>query len=230
MPYYLYGLVPSGAVPTDKGVGGAAVRTEPASDELAVLVSDIDADTIQPRRAHLNAHDQVLRAAMAAGAVLPFRFGTITGGDPRAVLEGIDPTRALERLRALEGRVEVQIIWEPDQELAVRRVAERHPEVRSHAIASIDRGKSIAEAVATLALEDLTAIQVALTGNADTFGPAEQRGLSARMPALVGTGTLDRFLGACAELAERSRDAGALRTVGALPPYSFVSLDQPIGA
>lgn len=229
---YLYGLVPSGAAaPTERGVGGGIVRVEPADHDLGVLASAIEEETIQPRRAHLDAHDRVLRQAMAAGAVLPFRFGTITDGEPRGVLEGVDTGRALELLAELEGRVEVQLVWEPDQDLAVSRVADRHPEVRDRSVAAIDRGRSVAESIAAMAVEDLTAIQAELAPHAVSFGTAEPRGMSARAAALVEHQVLDRFLDACGELAGRTEGAGVLRTVGALPPYSFVALDrEPIGA
>lgn len=232
MADYLYGLVPAGAAaPAEPGVAGGTVRVEPATADIGVLASAIDQSSIQPRRAHLVAHDGVLRAVMAHGPVLPFQFGMITTGEPAAVLAGVDTGRALDRLALLAGRVEVQLLWEPDQTVAVRRVAERHPEVRDHSLAAIDRGRSVAEAVAALAVEDLGSVRRALSDHAVLFGTVEARGMSARVPALVDDELLDGFLAACDALAERTGDAGELRTVGALPPYSFVALDrEPVGA
>ncbi|MBW3561285.1 MAG: GvpL/GvpF family gas vesicle protein [Actinobacteria bacterium] len=231
MAAYLYGLVPDGtAPPPEQGVGGGAVAVRRLPAGIGVLTSEYDGHTVQPRRANLAAHDRVLAATMATAPVLPFRFGMITEQDPAAVVDGIDIPYALSRMDELEGRVEVQVLWEPDRDVALRRVAERQPEVRDRAIPRMERGRVISEALAELAVEDLATIGAQLDGMVVATGVVEGRGTSARVAALVEAEILDVFLDRCEALARRLSGTGTLRTVGALPPYSFADLDRdPVG-
>lgn len=231
MPHYLYALVPRGAVaPAARGVEGGEVCVVPVNEQLAVLGSQIDGGRVLPRRSHLAAHDRVLADAMTAGPILPLRFGVITDADPSVIVGELDVAAAVDRMRRLAGRVEVQVLWEPDEDVAVRRVAERRPEVTDRTVGRIDRGRAIAEALSDLAVEDLTAIVAELVDLAVTNGAVEARGSSARVAVLVEADELDSFLDACGTLAERVTTAGVLRTVGALPPYSFAALDRdPVG-
>lgn len=231
MPRYLYGLVPSATdAPPERGVGGGVVRVEPLADGLGVLTSDLDEPSVQPRRAHLTAHDRVLRAAMATGAVLPLGFGVVTDR-PTTVLDGVDAAPWLERMTALEGRVEVQVLWDPDGEVALRRVAERHPEVRDRRLDEVDRGRMVSERMSELAVEDLAAIRAELSQLVVTTADVEPRGSSARVAVLVESQAVDGFLDRCEVLARRAGTVGTLRTVGPLPPYSFAEPDRsPIGA
>ncbi len=227
MAHYLYGLVPSGTpAPTTPGIEDRPVSTCPLDEGLAVLRSEIDDTTIEPRRAHLTAHHDVLAAAMAAGPVLPLRFGAIAEDGPAVVLQEIDRAAAMERMEQLNGKVEVQVLWEPDEENALRCIAEKHPEIRDSARAAIDRGRFIVEALTELAVEDLTILVGKLQDLVVTIGPVEARGRSARVAALVQSDCLETFLDACRALADGVGTAGNLRTVGGLPPYSFSALEQ----
>ena len=231
MAAYLYGLVPDGtAAPPEPGVGGGAVTVRRLPPGIGVLTSEYEGDTVQPRRAHLTAHDRVLAGAMATAPVLPFRFGMITEQDTETVLDGLDVQHVLSRMDELQGRVEVQVLWEPDGDVALRRVAERQPEVRDRAIPQVERGRAIAEALADLAVEDLATIGAQLDELVVATGAVEGRGGSARVAALVEAETLDVFLDRCEAVAQRLSGTGTLRTVGALPPYSFADLDRdPVG-
>lgn len=231
MAAYLYGLVPDGtAAPPEAGVGGGAVSVRRLPAGMGVLASEYEGHTVQPRRAHLTAHDRVLAATMATGPVLPFRFGMITEQDPATVLDDLDVPSVLARMRELQGRVEVQVLWEPDDDVALRRVAERQPEVRDRAIPRMDRGRMISDALAALAVEDLATIGAQLEDLVVATGAVEGRGTSARVAALVEAETLDAFLDRCEAVARRLTRTGTLRTVGALPPYSFADLDRdPVG-
>lgn len=231
MPHYLYALVPRGAVaPAARGVEGGEVSVLPVNEQLAVLRSQIDGRRVQPRRSHLEAHDRVLADAMMAGPILPLRFGVIADADPSVIVDQLDVAAAVDRMRQLSGRVEVQVLWEPDEDVAVRRIAERRPEVTDRTVGRVDRGRAIVEALADLAVEDLTAIVAELAGLTVTTGAVEVRGSSSRVAVLVEADELDSFLDACETLGERVAAAGVLRTVGALPPYSFATLDrEPVG-
>lgn len=227
MAAYLYGLVPDGtAAPPEPGVGGGAVAVRRLPAGIGVLASEYDGPTVQPRRAHLAAHDRVLAATMATAPVLPFRFGMITEQDPATVVDGLDIPHVLSRMDELQGRVEVQILWEPDRDVSLRRVAERQPEVRDRTIPRVERGRMISEALEDLAVEDLATIGARLEGMVVATGVVEGRGTSARVAALVEAETLDAFLERCEAVARRLGGTGTLRTVGALPPYSFADLDR----
>lgn len=231
MADYLYGLVPAGSkAPSVEGIDERPVSAWPLDEALSVLRSDIDSATIQPRRAHLTAHDRVLAAALAAGPVLPLRFGAITEHGPEQVLEGLDRPAAVERMERLRGTVEVQVLWEPDEEDALRRIARKHPQIRDSSRAAIDRGRMIVEALTDLAVEDLTILAATLRDLAVTTQSVEARGHSARVATLVKSDCLETFLDACRVIADRVETAGTLRTVGGLPPYSFAALDaDPMG-
>lgn len=226
MAHYLYGLVrEDAAAPPEPGVGGQPVSVHPLGRGIAVLASDLETVTIQPRRTHLTAHDRVLAAAMSCQPILPLRFGVITEGDPHAILDEIDPPAVLARMRDLSGKVEVQVLWEPDGDVALRRVAERRPDVRDRTIDRVDRGRMIADAIAVLAVEDLTRIRDELADLIAASEDVEARGSGARVATLVEVDLFDDLISRCDGIAERVAPAGRLRTVGALPPYSFAATE-----
>ncbi|HEX2027684.1 MAG TPA: GvpL/GvpF family gas vesicle protein [Nitriliruptorales bacterium] len=229
MPDYLYALVPAGTqAPTEPGIEGRPVSSWILDEALAVLRSEIDGTTVQPRRRHLIAHDRVLAAAMAAGPVLPLRFAAITEAGPEVVLEELDRTAALERMQRLDGKVEVHLIWAPDERTALRRAARTYPQVRDRGLAAVERGRLVADALTEVAVDDLTAVITQVHSLLVTTGPVESRGRSARVAMLVEFDGLETLLATCGELADRVAAAGTLRTVGGLPPYSFASLDEDL--
>lgn len=232
MPDYLYGLVRADAEPPSaEGIEGCPVLACRLEEDLSVLHSAIADTTLQPRRAHLAAHDRVLAAAMAAGPVLPLRFGTIVDGGPSVLLEQLDCAAALQQMDGLAGKVEVELLWEPDEEHALRRVVHGNPRLRNPDGNAIDRGRRIVEALTGLAVADLTALSAQLRELTVTTAPVEARGRSARVATLVEADRLEAFLDACQAVAEQVEVAGTLRTVGGLPPYSFASFDrQPVSS
>ena len=226
MAAYLYGIVPAGAAaPAVAGVHDRPVDVVPAGNGLALVRSDVDDDRVQPRRAHLVAHDRVLAAAMAAGPVLPLRFGVVTEHDAATVAAELDEERVRDRMAVLDGRVEVQLLWDLAEDVAVERVVAAAPQVRDPALGDLDRGRVVSEVMASLAATDVARIALRLGGRIVTRGEVEERGTSgARVALLVDAARVDDLLEACRELAEEVAVAGTLRTVGALPPYSFADL------
>ena len=61
---------------TTRGISGAAVRLLQI-DELAVLVSDLDADAVAVTRENALDHAAVVRSVLDRTTPLPFRFGTL---------------------------------------------------------------------------------------------------------------------------------------------------------
>jgi Gas vesicle synthesis protein GvpL/GvpF len=94
------------------GISNAPVRTLPI-DNLTVLVSDIDTDTVPITRDNALAHATVVRSVLRHTTPLPFRFGTlVTEQQLRSYISARKP--ALEtNLELVRGCVEmsVKIIW-----------------------------------------------------------------------------------------------------------------------
>lgn len=227
MPDYLYGIVPASATPpAEVGIRDAEVERLSLDDDVAVLCSSIDEAAVQPRRAHLAAHDRVLAAAMDTAPVLPLRFGIVTDLDPERLREDLDVPAVLQRMRALEGHVEVQVLWSLDETHALQRVARAVPEVRDTSLPALDRGRMVAETMTSLAVDDLGRVADRLGHRSGDRAPVESRGTgSARVALLVAAEELDSLVAACDRLADEVADAGTLRTVGGLPPYTFADLD-----
>ena len=78
MKLYAYCLIEDHdtTVPSLRGISGAEVRLLQV-DELAVLVSDFDADTVAVTREHALEHAAVVRSVLERTTPLPFRFGTV---------------------------------------------------------------------------------------------------------------------------------------------------------
>ena len=226
MPSYVYGVVPASAgPPAEAGIGGAEVALFAIDDQVALLHSHLDADAVQPRRAHLTAHDRVLAAAMGATPVLPLRFGIVTDLDRDRIRGGLDVPAVLERMKHLDGRVEVQVLWTLDEDAALRRVAEAVPAVRDTSLPAVDRGRAVAETMTELAITDLQRILARLQAHVVDHGPVESRGTaSARVAVLVDVGDLDQVVADCGRLADEVATVGSLRTVAGLPPYTFADL------
>lgn len=227
MPSYLYGLVPASATPpTEAGLDGAEVTVWPLDDDVALLRSEIDADRVQPRRAHLAAHDRVLADTMDGVPLLPLRFGIIVDLDAESLHDSLDVPALLRRMHALEGHAEVQVLWALDEQHALRRVAQRVPSVRDTSVPAVDRGRVVAETMTSLAVADLARVVDRLGDLVADHAPVESRGTgSARVALLVSADDLEPVVAACDEMADEVAGAGELRTVAGLPPYTFADLD-----
>lgn len=233
MASYLYGLVPTSvAPPAGVGLHDAPVSAWPLGDGLAALRSPVPDEEIQPRRAHLMAHDRVLAAAMADGPVLPLRFGVVTDLPAEAVVEDLDVHDALDRMHRLAGHAEVQVLWTLDEDRALARVVSAVPEVRDPTLPAVDRGRTVAETLTGLAVDDLEAVIDHLDDLVVGRRPAESRGTGgARVALLVAAEDLDTVRARIETLVERAGSAGELRAVVGLPPYSFADLSvELVGA
>lgn len=232
MSQYLYGLVPaSAAPPATTGVDGAPVEVWPLDRTIGVLRSPTTRERVQPRRAHLTAHDRVLTEAMAAGPVLPLRFGVIADVGGAQVLDDLDVDAVKDRWQLLDGRTEVQLLWDLDEDMAVRRVAHEAPQVQDTTLPAIDRGRAVAEAMAALAVEDLDRVVARLAEHIVARRAPENRGTAgARAAVLVDQRDLDALVDACEQLAAEVAAAGTLRHVAGLPPYSFADLQDDLFA
>src|ERR671931_1699267 len=101
----VYGIVPA-ETPLDggpTGIGGAPV-VRVVSGGLAALVSPIEGEDLRATRRDLMSHSAVLEHAIAAGPVLPLRFGIVLRDEDAVAEELLEPRR--DELTALLQRVE----------------------------------------------------------------------------------------------------------------------------
>ena len=107
---------------TTRGISGAAVRSLQV-DELAVLVSDFNSDTIAVTRENALDHAAVVRSVLDRATPLPFRFGTlVTEQQLKSYISARKP--ALQtRFAHVRGCVEMSV-------KIIREVSEDKAEVR----------------------------------------------------------------------------------------------------
>jgi hypothetical protein len=242
---YAYGVRRAAdAAPLDpdlRGVGGGAFFHLPVGD-LAVLAGEHDGSELRRARRHMLAHLKVLEAAMAAGPILPMRFGVIAAS-PEEIVAVIAP-RA-DELRALLDKLEgcaefgLRVSW--PREAAMAALARARPDLVERRMAlsaagGADRNALIAlgQAVAD-ALEDRRkAAERALVATlrplaADHVLRAPEDDVEAlRAEFLVPLSKEESFAKA-AEAAAAALDfaggaAPTIRIVGPAPAYNFVSL------
>jgi hypothetical protein len=234
---YVYGIAAGSHPALPDGMGGVG---DPArrvrvlkSGELAAVVSDAP-EGLRPKRKDLLAHQNVLSEAGAGGPVLPMRFGSVAPDDE--TVTGVLAERAehyLERLAALDGRVEYNLKAVHDEEAVLRRVMAENAEIRAFTEANrqagggayedrLRLGELVAAAVQDLEREDAAAVRRALEPAAEAVsaGPAST-GWIANVSFLVDRRAAGAFLDAVEEV-RAGHPYVELRVNGPLPPYSFV--------
>jgi hypothetical protein len=234
---YVYGITAASHPSLPEGLTGVG---EPAREvrilqegELAAVVSDAP-EGLRPKRRELLAHQSVLSEAGAEGCVLPMRFGSVAPDDD--AVTGVLAERAehyLERLRALDGRVEYNIKANHVEEAVLHHVMAENPDIRALAEANrqagggsyedkIRLGEMVANAVKDKEAQDGAALERALEHTADavSVGP-ESTGWLANVSFLVKRESAEEFL-ADVERVRREMPHLEVRVNGPLPPYSFV--------
>jgi gas vesicle protein GvpL/GvpF len=238
---YVYGIVAAGkgrpSVNT-RGVEAARIRTI-ENDGLLALISDVRGESLAAAR-EVRAHWRVLDEASESATVLPVRFGTLLEDEDAVRAQLLEPNaqQLKELLRELDGRVQLTLKGDYDEQLLLRQVVEE-----SAAVAGLrDRLRSVpaeaayyerirlGELVAAhvdqrraedtrLALEMLEPLAVA-TREEDPTRPDAALSLS----FLVERDRLPAFNDGVRKLGERFGDRISLRYVGPLPPYSFADI------
>ncbi|MFD9794271.1 GvpL/GvpF family gas vesicle protein [Streptomyces sp. NPDC059070] len=236
MTTYVYGIARRTHLGLPEEMGGVGDPPRPvrtlAQGELVALVSDAPED-LRPKRRDLMAHQNVLAEAGAGGAVLPMRFGGVSPDDD-AVLAALAEhgERYLERLNALEGKVEYNIKAAHDEQAVLHQVLAESAELRALSEANrkagggtyeqkLRLGERIAAAVQRREAQDAVLIERALERAADDerHGP-ESTGWLANLCFLVDRERADEFVAAVDALRKEAPHL-VVQVHGPLPPYSF---------
>jgi hypothetical protein len=262
---YVYGVVPAGALPGNvladvEGVAPGVAVELVEHEGLAALVSRVPLAEFgeEPLAERLHdpawlaqrarAHGRVLQQALAAGSVVPFRFGALFAGedDVRALLaaRGADLS---EELRRLEGRVELGVKGFAPGTLA-GRVRASLPEAQQleQELAGLAPGRryllekqldglvarETAAARLRIAEEShaaLAAAAVAAVANPprDETGAGDEE-MFLNGAYLVGTGARDAFEARLEAVGARFEELGVrYELTGPWPPYNFVESARP---
>ncbi|MFF9867365.1 GvpL/GvpF family gas vesicle protein [Streptomyces sp. NPDC013953] len=237
MSTYVYGIVRSSHpdLPEKMGGIGDPARTVRVltHGELAALVSEAPED-LKPKRRDLLAHQSVLAEAGAGGPVLPMRFGGVSPDDDTvvAVLRERED-HYLERLKALDNKVEYNVKATHDEESVLHQVLADDPDLRALSEANraagggsyeqkLALGERVVAAVKQREARDAVTVQQVLEGAAVDVRPGpENSGWLANISFLVDRDEADAFVAAVDRLGKEHGHL-VLQVNGPLPPYSFV--------
>lgn len=240
MTTYVYGVVPAEvAAPSGPGIDGAALELV-TDDGLAALVSDLPDEEPGLGREAIAAHAAVLEQALAAGTVLPMRFGVVMP-DASAVREHL-LTRHRDELRdqlaALTGKVELRLRATYDEPRLMREIVAENADIaRLRAslgdappdatyYARIQLGELVAAAVDRHRAVDADAIVGALEplALATRVADVDHERVVVSASFLVARDQITAFDGAVDEVGRRYAGRIRFKYTGPLPPHSFVRL------
>jgi Gas vesicle synthesis protein GvpL/GvpF len=236
---FVYGVTPADAPALDvAGIADGAVRIV-AGEALGALVSEVDRIEVESARA-VRAYSRVLDAAIAAGPVVPLRFGTMVADDDAVKSEVLGPYRDRfhELLERLGQHVELKVKVAYDEDAIVRQLVAAEPAIaaRHERIAGVDDdaayyarielGEEVAASLEARRDRDAAAVYDALCDVADDVRTSELLN-----PHMVVNGTflvrrdgLDAFQAAILA-ATRDHPEMQVRLIGPLPPYSFSDVE-----
>ena len=211
------------------GISGAPVRVL-KTENLSVLVSDLDADSVLVTRENALTHAAVVRSVLDYSTPLPFRFGTVVTELQLQSYLSTHQTALESKLASVRGCVEmsVKIIWE-------NSVAQKPPSDEKTQATELGAGTSFlaekrqqilgdkhraAEAtkISTWLHESLRE----LVGDEHvTLRPAERLVVSAAH--LIERGKMGQYREKVAEMRQNRPDLHFLLS-GPWPPYSFANI------
>jgi hypothetical protein len=238
---YVYGVVrESAATPEARGIGEARVERVGYRD-VAALTSTVGSLPIRAKRRELMAHSNVLTAAVANGAVLPMRFGTIFERGEDVAARFLEPRygelgRLLDEFEAVvELRVKAsyrtdavleEIVRTNPRVAGLREATSGRPEAETRAL-RVELGTAVAAELEARKAEDAREIVERLRGLADAVELSET-GIDEqvlRASFLVRRARLGAFDAAMDDIARRHAEHIQFGYIGPLPPHSFVALE-----
>jgi hypothetical protein len=237
---YLYAIAEAGRVDPDgrTGVKDAPVRTLRSGD-LAAVVSAAPDGTLRPRRRHLKAHHDLLKALMDDATVLPMAFGVLADGpdEVTAFLEQHD-TRLQSQLDQVRGHVEIglRVAWNVDDIFA--HFVEQYDELRELRDAVFGGEEEPSRQDKIHVGEQFDALReearAAHRETVEAHMQAACRALQAddlkeetdvmNLACLVPRDGIDRFEDALMDAAEEFSDAFTFTYTDPMAPYSFADV------
>jgi hypothetical protein len=132
--WYVYGIVDGNVEvqPDTRGIGDPPVPVElVTANDVAALVSEIDLDRPVGTPDDLQAHQDILDAAVVDTAVLPLRFGAVLASRDAVATELLEPhhDEFAAALSQLSGQAQYVIRARYDEPTLLREVVEDDPEV-----------------------------------------------------------------------------------------------------
>jgi hypothetical protein len=240
-PCYLYGVMGDGG-PGDFTAHG--LRDQPVEivryEDLAALVSLAPAEGCPVTRPNVVAHQLVLDAAMRNGAVLPMRFGVVAP-DARTVRDQFlraQAARLRDLLALVAGKVELVVKASWAEQSVFQEIVAANPEIRALRDAIVGRPEPDTRAT-RIALGQMVEADLRVRRDQDSRrildvlaplahdvknGKNETEMMVLNAAFLVGTRRQDAFDTAVDALREAFGQRLAFRSLGPLPPYSFVSM------
>jgi Gas vesicle synthesis protein GvpL/GvpF len=237
---YVYGVVTSQAPPPSAaGIEGAAVGLI-AAGEIAALASDIDPGSLQMGREAMNAHARVLEDAVAAGTVLPMRFGVVMADEAAVRRELLDGhgSELEAQLQELSGKVELRLRATYEEDRLMREVVTQDPKIL-HLRDSLRGQPEDATYYARIQLGELVAAAVQQTRQADAdqiigalsplavaveAGEPGHERVALNASFLVERDRIAEFDKRVDEIGRAQADRLRFKYTGPLPPHSFVQL------
>jgi hypothetical protein len=234
---YVYGVAAAtdDRPATAEGIEAAPVRVVREGD-LGALVSDLDTGSLSAPQA-VRAHWRVLEEAARDATVIPTRFGMVLETD-EAVAQRLLRANASalhELLARLEGKVQLTVKGDYDEDRMLRELVETDPQIaelreRTRRVSGeagyFDRvrlGELVSHAFDRFRAADTDAALARLEPLADAAREQEVRRPAAAfdLAFLVARDRIDAFSAAVQALDRDVDGRIALSYVGPAPPYSF---------
>jgi Gas vesicle synthesis protein GvpL/GvpF len=236
---YVYAFTgASHPLPVD-GLAGVGER-KPAlrlvrQDGLAAVVSDAP-ENLRAKRRDVEAHERVLDTLLAAGTVLPMRFGMVAADDDAVKAELASGAKRYTRLlKRLGGKVEVNVkavhreeavlreLLLGDRKLRKLREAMRAADGGSHQD-KLAFGQEVSAALDARRSQDADRVVVELRPHASAvkLGPPVD-GCFVNVSFLLGATEREDFEAALSRLRQELSELAEVRLYGPLPPYSFLA-------
>ena len=238
---YVYGVMHPGALRDveSRGVNEGDVHTL-EQDDLAALVSDVPPGPLTGTKDDVLAHSRVLEEVVAYAPVLPMRFGVVME-DEQSLRERLLTAHGDELRRLLDDlagvvQLRVRVLYENDAGLREivaedREIAQLREEVRGKPedATYYDRirlGELISQALERKRADDGEIVMKRLEALCvdHVVEPAVHEQMVLNVSALVERARLDEVARELETVAREIAPRLVLRTVGPLPPYSFVDL------
>ena len=231
MKLYVYCLAENIEQPAQQtlGISGAPVRVL-KTENLSLLVSDLDADSVLVTRENALTHAAVVRSVLDYSTPLPFRFGTVVTEQQLKSYLSTHKTALESNFASVRGCVEmsVKIIWE-------NSVAQKPPSGEKTQATELGAGTSFlaekrqqilgdehraaeASKISTWLHETLREL---VEDEQVTLRPAERLVVSAAH--LIKRGKMGQYREKVAEMRQNRPDLHFLLS-GPWPPYSFANI------